>query len=338
MHSQPTRATSSVQFYSLTPTLCVVRCMEEKQQRVCAFCSTSTVPTSRSLPQICVCMQVCKSKIDKDVLRIGTSVLGDGDYMMTSWRHLLCQKKPKTGLDDLNELKGIDQLEAEDRKAVEAWFNSAGAGAGGKKRTHADAAGGGSSAGVTIPPVADVKKMKPAELKAALEAYGLPSGGKKAEKVARVEEVAKKQEAVGRFSATSVSALKDMLEANEQKKSGNKEELVERCVDGFMYGQLPRCRDCGAGYLRVRYDSQFGHGGQGTFSCPGFFDDDQWKSCKFSSTSLVRKPWVDGGAPPAAAASSTAPAAAPKPKKAKKSAGGSSSAPDIEVRMPGDDE
>ena len=30
--------------------------------------------------------KVCKQKIDKDALRIGTETMGAGDYTMTSWR------------------------------------------------------------------------------------------------------------------------------------------------------------------------------------------------------------------------------------------------------------
>ena len=42
---------------------------------------------------------------------------------------------------------------------------------------------------------------------------------------------------------------------------GNKTELVARCVDGALYGALPRCPDCGAGKLQVRYPAGvlFGH-------------------------------------------------------------------------------
>ena len=42
--------------------------------------------------------KVCKQKIDKDALRIGTETMGAGDFTQTSWRHLECQKKPKRGL------------------------------------------------------------------------------------------------------------------------------------------------------------------------------------------------------------------------------------------------
>ena len=40
--------------------------------------------------------KVCKAKIDKDALRIGTTAPGPGDYMMTSWRHLEYVARPCT--------------------------------------------------------------------------------------------------------------------------------------------------------------------------------------------------------------------------------------------------
>ncbi len=90
-------------------------------------------------------------------------------------------------------------------------------------------------------------------------------------------------------------------------------------VDGKMYGALPRCSECGGGLLRVVYKSKYGHGGQGKvrappsndwlaraqpvspprptpaqFSCPGYYDDDEWKRCSFvSDGDIARSPWVD---------------------------------------------
>ena len=111
--------------------------------------------------------------------------------------------------------------------------------------------------------------MKPAELKAALAAYGLDAGGKKkAEQVELLSEVQKRQVTEAKYSSLSGALLKDMLRLNTQKVSGTKDELVERCVDCFMYGCLPRCPDCGAARLRVHYPSSFGHGGQGHLRLP----------------------------------------------------------------------
>ena len=39
--------------------------------------------------------KTCKTKIDAGALRIGTITAGPGDYDITSWRHLACNKQPK---------------------------------------------------------------------------------------------------------------------------------------------------------------------------------------------------------------------------------------------------
>ena len=273
--------------------------------------------------------------------------------MMTSWNHLDCKKKPK-GLTSIDQIQGMSAIKPDDKAKVEAWFaSSASALAGsGKKRSAADSAAaassstGGGGGAVDLPPTADLKKMKAADLKAALASYGLGTGGKKAEQVAALEEVAKKRDAAARYSAMSAAALKDLLGENNMKKAGDKDELIERCVDGYMYGQLPRCPECGAGRLRVRYLMANCHGGQGAFSCPGYYDDDAFKRCGYSATSVTRPPWVEGGAAVAPTASTGgggggggagSGSAAPPAKKSKK-ATPPPPPKQPEVRMPGDDD
>ena len=70
------------------------------------------------------------------------------------------------------------------------------------------------------------------------------------------------------FGGLPVDQLKGCLRANQQLLSGNKADLVERCVDRKLYGNLPRCSQCGLGRLKVSYASLLGHGGQGAFTCP----------------------------------------------------------------------
>ena len=163
--------------------------------------------------------KVCKSKIEKDALRIGTSAPGPGDYMMTSWRHFECQKKPKA-LSDLSQLAGLASLSADDQAKVEAWFASPVSGKStGKKRAADDADG---TAGPDLAS-ADLKKMKAGELKAALEAAGLSTTGKKAEHVVRLHEVAQRAMLEARYGAMKGDALKEELRLNGQKVSGTKE-------------------------------------------------------------------------------------------------------------------
>ena len=267
-----------------------------------------------------LCKQ-CKVKIDKGLLRIGTVTPGPGDYDITSWRHLECQKMPK-GLD-LANLTGFDALTPEDQATVTAWHTMGGAKAPGKSAAAPSPADGGSSgtaggSGGTDLTGVEIKKMKPAELKAALAAYGLDAGGKKkAEQVELLSEVQKRQVTEAKYSSLSGALLKDMLRLNTQKVSGTKDELVERCVDCFMYGCLPRCPDCGAARLRVHYPSSFGHGGQGRFGCPGYYDDDVYVRCGYDNkgAAVDRPAWIETDA----AASKSA----PPPKKSSAPSGGS---------------
>lgn len=111
--------------------------------------------------------------------------------------------------------------------------------------------------------------------------------------VTALEEVRSRQEAEASYAAKSIAELKDTCALNGQLKGGNKQELVDRCVDGLLYGALPKCTLCGGGLLRVVYPSKYGHGGQGRFSCPGFYDDDTFKRCSFTSNSVERDAWKE---------------------------------------------
>jgi hypothetical protein len=44
-----------------------------------------------------------------------------------------------------------------------------------------------------------------------------------------------------KLNGWTVAQLQKLCQINEQKKSGTKDILVSRCVDGIMRGALPRC-------------------------------------------------------------------------------------------------
>uniref|UniRef100_A0A7S4J936 PARP-type domain-containing protein n=1 Tax=Prymnesium polylepis TaxID=72548 RepID=A0A7S4J936_9EUKA len=226
----------------------------------------------------------CKTKIDMGVVRIGTISPGPGDYDITSWRHMSCQKLPK-GVTETSAFPGFDSLEAAEKAKLEAWLAAGPTGTGGAKKRTAD----------ELDDVAqkDPKKMKPKELDAALKVVGVAKKSKK-EKVEAMEEVVERAAAEACYSKMTIPQLKALCEANKQLKGGTKPELVERLVDGKMYGALPRCPDCGGGILKVYYpNGKYGHAGQGKFSCPGYFDDDVWKRCSYTAESAERLPWQD---------------------------------------------
>ena len=136
------------------------------------------------------------------------------------------------------------------------------------------------------------KKMKVKELDTALKDAGVKDKAKsKKEKQEVMDEVVERAAIEARYGKLTVSQLKDMLRINSQVIGGNKQEVLERCIDGKIYGGLPRCPKCGGGILRVYYSVKVGHGGQGKFSCPGFYDDDYFQRCPYTSDSAERLPW-----------------------------------------------
>jgi len=227
------------------------------------------------------CKGTCKAKIDKGAIRIGTTKPGPGDYDMTSWRHLECQKKPKD-LASVDDMSGLLALSEADQQKVEAWLN----GGTPKKRSaeelDADAA-------------LDPKKMKVGALKKTLEQRGVADVGAldKAGMQGMVDEVKQRAEAEAVYAKMNIPQLKAVLGANGQLKGGTKGELVERCVDGKLFGALPKCSLCGGGTLRVVYNQKIGHGGVGRYSCPGYFDDDHYVRCSFKAETAERIPWQD---------------------------------------------
>ena len=74
-----------------------------------------------------------------------------------------------------------------------------------------------------------------------------------------------------------------MLRTNDQLTGGTKTELVDRILDRVEQGNLPRCPQCFLGRLRVHTN--------GTFSCPGGYDDDEYQACDFVAVTIERPPW-----------------------------------------------
>ena len=87
------------------------------------------------------------------------------------------------------------------------------------------------------------------------------------------------------LAAKTIPALKALLRSNDQLTGGTKGELVKRILDCVEHGNLPRCPQCYLGRLRVRAD--------GSFSCPGGYDDDEYKACGYVAPrgSVERPPW-----------------------------------------------
>jgi len=234
----------------------------------------------------------CKVKIDKDTLRIGVSVEGDGDYMMTSWRHLACIMKPNA-LGSLDYLAGYGSLRPVDAALVRDWFDKKmDVVAAAKRQADVDSALLAASSPASTPKKAKVASKLPATppsfgaSSASSSSAGTPSTAQTSDEIGKIDV------ANALFCTLSIDALKQCLRANDQLLSGNKADLVERCVDRKVYGNLPRCPQCGIGRLKCSYSRKYGHSGNGLFTCPGGYDDDEYKRCSYRSATAVRPAWV----------------------------------------------
>ncbi|KAL0236061.1 hypothetical protein GEMRC1_002643 [Eukaryota sp. GEM-RC1] len=86
----------------------------------------------------------------------------------------------------------------------------------------------------------------------------------------------------------TVAKLKEELEANDNPKTGKKDDLVERIADGRTNGRIPQpCRACGGGKIKFLPTSQ-------TYFCPGYYDDTGMQSCnvKYQWNEIKREPWT----------------------------------------------
>lgn len=218
-----------------------------------------------------------------------------GGHTGTVWRHLRCFKAP-VGMH-LDHLKGMGLLSAAEKRQVKAALAASGAteqAGRGARRAGRESARGPSEA----PPKHN--KAHPEEIAARGVAgkhaaaeqalhhphpgdwrFLLTGGGSSSGRKSAVRD---------KYSAMSVTELKEVLRANEQMLSGTKDQLLQRCVDGEMRGGLPLCPTCHAG--RLHFDD-------GVYHCPGYFDNDAKAvvRCDFTATKVQRNPWsMPGGA------------------------------------------
>ncbi len=102
------------------------------------------------------------------------------------------------------------------------------------------------------------------------------------------EQYAKYKELVKELNEKKNEALKNMLKANDQAATGNKDDLVSKVADGKILGKIPRCPKCFGG--RPRFDYK-----KGTYYCPGYRDDTDYKNChkKYTLEELPREEWQD---------------------------------------------
>ena len=228
--------------------------------------------------------KVCKGKIDKEAIRIGTLTPHPNGFDILGWAHLTCFKMPKgTKQIDVDQMEGVCTLKPDDKREVAALLASL-------------------AAAATAPPVSkrsrkdlealaslDPKRLRTEELKEAIKSAGGSTSGSKTELVEQV----KRAPVELRCTQMTMNELKEELELNDQKKTGNKPELIERCVDGTLYGAIPRCSVCGGGRLACFYPREGVRPRNAQYSCPGYWDDDHHTRCSFrgSAEDVQRRPW-----------------------------------------------
>jgi len=227
----------------------------------------------------------CKSKIEKDILRIGITTDHPEFGETTKWEHVECHKFM---LASPEELSGWEELGDDEQEACTTILNQKG-----NKRPPPKQ---------EVKPFDSCKKLKMGDLKSQLEERGLETDGKKAVLIERLAAAMATDapsadqieflKVEAEFSSMTNTVLKELLGRNDQKKSGNKPDLVARCTDCKMYGCLPKCPECGGGRMDVSYPTRWNHGGQGKFRCKGHYDDDEFIRCGHTEDQMERAKWV----------------------------------------------
>ncbi|GKY98304.1 hypothetical protein MPSEU_000788000 [Mayamaea pseudoterrestris] len=201
----------------------------------------------------------CKTKIEKDAMRIGTHTPRD-DFDMTSWNHLECFTLPRKMVqqgvtahdfvrDNLRDESG-DILPSRADEIAEALEAKKAAVA--KSKEDGDSE---SSAGKTW--LADIKIRYDATQD------DNPSASKKAK-----DDMSILVETYGAIHKLSIADLKEILQWNRQHVTGTKPVLMIRVLDGALRGRLARCTLCEGGRLKLHDDGA-------TVTCSGAFDEER---------------------------------------------------------------
>ena len=181
--------------------------------------------------------KVCKANILKGELRIGTHTPSPDGYTIVKWSHLGCFKQPKQRTLQIDDLDQSDQLSHDQKEKVVAMLNEQNT----QKATKR------SMQHILSDAQLEPKKMKVDQLKSTLQEHGMAASSSIPEMRKQVEKLKARAEVEGLYAGLSVAQLKDVLENNRQKRTGNKQELIDRCIDGELHGAIPRCPLCGGG-------------------------------------------------------------------------------------------
>eukprot|EP00514_Thraustochytrium_sp_LLF1b_P003189 CAMPEP_0184510560 /NCGR_PEP_ID=MMETSP0198_2-20121128/1879_1 /TAXON_ID=1112570 /ORGANISM="Thraustochytrium sp., Strain LLF1b" /LENGTH=417 /DNA_ID=CAMNT_0026900459 /DNA_START=363 /DNA_END=1616 /DNA_ORIENTATION=- len=207
-------------------------------------------------------------------MRWGSISGEEGEMQFKSYYHLGCLKLPRAGLE-LSDIEGMDKLDANTAKEAKAAYADAVERAA-KPKTPAKR-----KAPATKSESKKSKKSHP-DLKIEKKEQG-----KRDETGALVDE----DPILLKYSKMKISELKDFLKMNHMLRTGVKQELVDRCVDGEKHGRFPPCPQCGKGQLRLTERKMV--------ACGGYFDDsiNMRLPCTFEAAAgdIKREKWLIPG-------------------------------------------
>mmetsp|Transcript_23641 Transcript_23641/g.35163 ORF Transcript_23641/g.35163 Transcript_23641/m.35163 type:complete len:458 (-) Transcript_23641:1161-2534(-) len=241
--------------------------------------STYTIENAKSGRATC---KKCKEKIGKGELRIGTHA-DLGDKVMSSWNHPLCFNLPRKFskisaeefvsdyLTDNTDAKILDDP-TEKQQIIEQIDTKAT-----KKQTKKAQQSGSKY-------MAAVKRNADQLL---AESGGEEGPAKK--KVKLSDDDKAKANAYIKFIGMKIGELQDILSWNNVLKTGTKDVLLTRVIDGFVYGRIGKCVACKLGQPKISDDGS-------KIECKGYFNSDKGFPVPCGNTvaveSAVRfKPW-----------------------------------------------
>lgn len=228
----------------------------------------------------------CKTKIVKGELRIGVHSEFD-DKVMTKWSKVGCFTLPrkldvtveefldeylddetsgKFLQDETKRQEIIDQLSAKKEK----------------KTKKSDGGDGGKSSAFL-----ESVKLNAAVLE---EENGNDEDEPKKKKTKKMsEDDKKKAKAYLKYKGMKNGELQDILSWNKVVKSGNKDVLLTRVIDGYVYGRIGKCVSCLEGNPKISEDGS-------EVVCNGFYDKDKGFHVSCGSKIKVKdadrhKPW-----------------------------------------------
>lgn len=226
--------------------------------------------------------KVCKGKIEKDALRVGTKVVVDHEKLAADenaaqnahilesvkWHHIECFSKMrqprwfKAHLPEASTCSGFEALREEDQKKVTAIFALCKGEDAELPQISPEKAAPGAGKGRKRKAAADTpEELTPAQKLAKL------TGQQDVRGAFTEEQFAAFQRERSELAKKSNAQLQAMLARNGLPKTGKKDELVERVAECKVLGVSPICSVCTKGRLKWNRAS-------GNYTCPGFFDEE----------------------------------------------------------------